>query len=111
MEQCPSNEFEKTEQNEEAIFRHCNVCGVSSGELAINLTTVHDALSNASGEIKAPEGLHPATYRVTPQIKELAERICEQNATTLSQFVRKCCEGLVEDYLGHRIPDEDEEAL
>lgn len=66
----------------------------------VELTTVHDAMANAAAEIEGPVGMEPATYRITDEIKDTAAKICAQHGTTLSQFIRKCCEGLVKDYTG-----------
>jgi hypothetical protein len=38
--------------------------------------------------------------RLPPSYKALAERICAQNATTLSAYIRSCVISLVVDYAG-----------
>jgi hypothetical protein len=64
------------------------------------LSTVHDAIRDAALDInpEAPNN-EVGTFKVSTDVKRLASEICSRNGTTLSCFLRKCCEGLIQDYL------------
>lgn len=64
------------------------------------LTNVHDALQRAVLTDRDKVNLIPATFKINPLKKELAEQICAKSGTTLSSFLRECVEGLVGDYVG-----------
>lgn len=64
------------------------------------LTNVHDALHRAVLSERDRVNLVPATFKINPLKKTIAEQICEKSGTTLSSFLRECCEGLVLDYAG-----------
>lgn len=68
------------------------------------LHNVHDSLNQAAADETSEEGMTQGSYRVYPTTKKLAEDICKANGTTLSAFLRKCCEGLVRDYLPGQKP-------
>lgn len=62
------------------------------------LTNVHDAMKAAVlAEPEQPE-YHVRTFRLPTAMNELTDRICKQHGTTMSAFLRQCCEGLVRDY-------------
>lgn len=61
------------------------------------LTSVHEALNHAVFVSKTSSG--PVTsFRVDEALKEAASAICERNGTNLSDFLRQCMVGLVNDY-------------
>jgi hypothetical protein len=64
------------------------------------LTNVHDALHRAVLSERNRVNLVPATFKIDPLKKEISEQICQKNGTTLSSFLRECCEGLILDYAG-----------
>lgn len=62
-----------------------------------SLTSVHEALNNAAFE--AHDGRDDViAFRIDKRLKEQTARICESNSATLSEFLRQCCLGLVNDY-------------
>jgi hypothetical protein len=65
----------------------------------MELSTVHTALLRAQ-EKSQQLILVNASYKINPEIKNMAEVICQQNGTTLSEFVRQSIECLVADYSG-----------
>lgn len=66
------------------------------------LTNIHDAMSRAIESEKERVPLVNANFKINPLKKEIAEQICEKNATTLSAFLRECAEGLIQDYMGEK---------
>ncbi len=63
------------------------------------LTTVHDAVIQAATEVSIPAGpMGTHTFRIHDSVKTIAGQICAAQGTTLSDFLRKCCEGLLKDY-------------
>ncbi len=63
------------------------------------LSNVHDALSKAVIESKKPPKLDKTfTFRTDLEQMIIAEGICDANGTTVSMFLRKCIDCLVEDY-------------
>lgn len=68
--------------------------------LKIDVSNVHEALSRAVETEKDRVALVNANFKIHPLRKELAEGICEKNATTLSAYLRECCDLLLVDYLG-----------
>lgn len=67
------------------------------------LTDVHIAMcaaTQSSSESKAP----PTSVRLGNWGK-LAAEICSTNGTSLSMFLRKCCEGLCRDYGAEDVKD------
>lgn len=64
------------------------------------LTTVHHAVMNAIIEQPAGDSeMVPASFKLHQAVKEEAEAILKRHNVTLSEFCRKCCEGLVRDYI------------
>lgn len=64
------------------------------------LTTVHHAVMQAIQEGQPPEGeMVPASFKLHEPVKVEAEKILARHNVTLSEFCRKCCEGLVRDYI------------
>lgn len=63
-----------------------------------NLTTVHDALKEASTEVKRDEAMITYTFRIREHVRDEAERLCKMHGTTLPDYLRKCCELLPKDY-------------
>lgn len=61
------------------------------------LSTVHDAMSLAQNE--RADTKEPYTVKVSPELRELAQGICERHGTTLPAFLRGCMSVLVADYL------------
>jgi hypothetical protein len=68
-----------------------------SGSLKKPLSSVHEALHNASMADAAPGD--PVSFRLDPDVKEQVSAICYHHGTTLSEFVRQCCLSLVSDYM------------
>lgn len=66
------------------------------------LTNVHDALARSQETDRNKVPLVNANFKCHPIKKEVAERICVKNGTTLSGFLRECVEGLVKDYVGDK---------
>ena len=63
------------------------------------LTSVHIALSEATQASKAEmAAMVPVTVKMHENVKDIASDICKTNGTNLSEFLRKCCEGLIRDY-------------
>jgi hypothetical protein len=61
------------------------------------LTSVHEALNNATfAERPAPGEV--VAFRLDADLKAEVIGICERHATTVSEFLRQCCAGLVNDY-------------
>lgn len=58
---------------------------------------LHELLESAASD-DADRILVQGSYRVSPDVKEQAERICSAAGTSLSTFIRKCCENLVEEF-------------
>jgi hypothetical protein len=66
-----------------------------------DVTNVHQALQQASIETQKPDGPAPmrtGTYRIEAETKLKAEAICRRHGTSLSAYLRACCDGLVRDY-------------
>lgn len=69
--------------------------------------SVHDALSKAAARSHIDDSkatldgqqMVRSSYRAFQQTIDLADDICRNNGTTVSQFLRMCLEGLVQDYL------------
>lgn len=49
-------------------------------------------------EIDGSEVLVQTSFRIGPTTKRQVEQICESEGTTLSTFLRACCENLVSGY-------------
>ena len=65
----------------------------------MELTTVHECLKAAQLESKQYEPkTETITIRIEPTVKARASAICERNGTSISDYLRKCCEGLAADY-------------
>lgn len=63
------------------------------------LTNVHHAVMQSIVD-KQPEGdMVPASFKLHEPVKVKAEEILGRHGVTLSEFCRKCCEGLVRDYI------------
>lgn len=62
-------------------------------------TDVHHAMKRAQWASEQKE-MVTATFRLDSETKTKAEAICERNSTTLSGYLRQCCEVLVEEYHG-----------
>lgn len=62
------------------------------------LTSVHEALTNAVHATKAEKSGKPISFRLEPEVKGRVIALCEAQGTTLSEFLRQCCLGLVSDY-------------
>lgn len=73
---------------------------MSSAQLNVNVSTVHDALSRAVESEKNRVALVNANFKVNPLHKESAEGVCEKNGTTLSAYLRECVSVLLLDYYG-----------
>lgn len=70
------------------------------------LTTVHDAVNDAKFAPSPVENDPKTTVfavRMPKHLKEQAEFFCERNSTTLAEFLRQCCTGLVNDYVNPAI--------
>ena len=59
--------------------------------------SLHDVLRNASFKAH-DERLSHASYRIKEETKRMAEQICGGAGTTLSTFLRVCCETLVAEF-------------
>lgn len=65
------------------------------------LSTVHDAMSDAAASPEPAENdpnMVVQTFRIPQGLKDDVRRICEANGTTLSSWLRECCERLRSDY-------------
>ncbi len=79
--------------------------------MELRVTSVHEALSSAaekSADERKSNDYITQTFKINKSVKELAEGICAQHGTNLSEFYRACTEVLVSDYAGK--PAEDVEA-
>lgn len=63
-----------------------------------SLTSVHEALNNAAQSSKHNPPGKPVSFRLEDQFKNEAMAICDRHGTNLSQFLRHCCLGLIQDY-------------
>jgi len=65
-----------------------------------DLTNVHTAMSKAVQETnKRDETIQCViSFKVNEQIRTDATSICHANGTTLAEFLRQCCIGLIQDY-------------
>ena len=63
----------------------------------MELSNVHEALQRASIASEPTESV-TQTFRVGKDIKDIVESICARHDTTVSAFLRECCEQLTEDY-------------
>lgn len=59
--------------------------------------SLHDVLQIAAFKA-SDEKLSHASYRVKDETKKTAEQICTGAGTTLSTFLRTCCETLVAEF-------------
>lgn len=66
----------------------------------IEVSNVHQALSRAVDSERNRVALVNANFKVDPLRKETAEGICAKHGTTLSAFLRECCDVLLLDFLG-----------
>lgn len=65
------------------------------------LSTVHDALSDASQERIVRDGsvqMAVGSFKCEERTQANAMDICAMNGTSLSAFLRNCCRRLVADY-------------
>jgi predicted HicB family RNase H-like nuclease len=60
------------------------------------MSTVHDAMKDAQAERTEPTVCK--SFRVEPEVFEAAQKICERNGTSVSQFCRKALHRLLMDY-------------
>lgn len=64
------------------------------------LSTVHHAMSEAvqaPAEDEGPMGNY--SFRIHSAIRSKAEEICRTNGTSFPEWLRKCCEVLIKDYV------------
>lgn len=70
----------------------------------IPVHTIHDALEAAAAQKKSGERLSgvetvPTSVRLTRELREVAEEICQANGADLGGFMRRCVVALVQDYV------------
>lgn len=75
-----------------------------------HLKTLHEVLAESrfdppgaenpqeDGEQGKEAPMRCGSYRVETDIKAMAEMICKQNGSSLSAFLRRCCQTLVLEY-------------
>lgn len=64
-----------------------------------DLTNVHEALAAAAQSHEDNEQMIHVSLRIPEKVKEELTKLCERHGTTVSAFLRKCCEALVSDYI------------
>lgn len=62
------------------------------------LKTVHDAMDFASTASRSNEPMINISVRMPSHLKEEMAKHCEKHGTSLSEFLRMCCEAFLEDY-------------
>lgn len=63
------------------------------------LTNVHEALAKAATEPSTPtKQLEQYSFRLHEEVGTKCREICARHNTTISEFLRQCCQGLVDDY-------------
>jgi len=63
------------------------------------LINVHECLQEAILVSKSEKtAMVPLTIKISEEVKDSVTEICDRHGTTVSEFLRKCCEGLVSDY-------------
>jgi len=70
----------------------------------VGLSTVHDALDEATQLTRASEALHAAAkknmnIRFHPKKLELIQTICRTKGVTVSDFIRACGDALIRDFI------------
>lgn len=60
---------------------------------------VHECLSAAAQESRDVGRLVTGTFKVQPEVKVLTQKLCKQNGTDMSAFLRQCCLNLCKDYV------------
>lgn len=71
--------------------------------MSAELFNVHQAISDAQFEKQNGSGeMMPISFRITLPVKKAVVEICDRNGITISDFLRHCCEGLVNDFGGPR---------
>lgn len=60
------------------------------------MSTVHDAMKDAQAEKTEPTVCK--SFRIEPELFDVAQKICERNGTTVSQFCRQSIHRLLKDY-------------
>jgi len=68
------------------------------GSLRCEVTTIHEAMSDAVHQADTTRARVPYAFRCGPDRIHLASRICERNSTTLPEFLRQCVYALGRDY-------------
>ena len=68
-----------------------------------NLIDVHDAVQAAIDDLNESDKSVIISVRMHPKIRDAAEDVLRTNGVTMSAFLRKCCEGLLYDYVDPRI--------
>ncbi len=67
---------------------------------SLELTSVHEALAKAASEnIKETQRMVVLSTKVSPDVEAVVQDICRNHGTTISAYLRKCCESLVADYV------------
>jgi hypothetical protein len=67
----------------------------------LKITNVHEALATASSEPTTPSyPMDNYSFRMKSEIADKVTEICARHGTSMSEFVRQCCEGLIKDYEG-----------
>lgn len=68
----------------------------------LRLTNIHECLADAASEphVKSLEEkpLKAFSFRIREESFAAASEICDRHGTTISEFLRQCCEAIVRDY-------------
>ncbi len=65
---------------------------------APTLTSVHEALNNASLASKEAKPMKNFSVRLHEDDKAKAQAVCERHGTDLGTYLRECVTGLLRDY-------------
>lgn len=63
----------------------------------LKVTNVHEAMAKAASQ-PTPEVLENYSFRIKKSLAKQTNELCKRHGTTMSEFIRQCCEGLVDDY-------------
>lgn len=70
-------------------------------EMEDKLTNVHEALNRAATAPSSPQiPMEQYSFRMKEDMANKVKDICDRHGTTMSEFLRHCCEGLISDYQG-----------
>ncbi len=79
------------------MYRHTIQCMTQNlPKTGVQQSTVHDVMKDAQFDKTEPTVCK--SFRVEPEVFEAAQKICERNGTSVSQFCRQALNRLLSDY-------------